>query len=80
MESKKDIENLLLANSSDIVREKLSGHKDSVNSLDLLTSNFVKGDYLSGVSYKDNGLLLSASDDHQIRVWDLRINKSIMML
>lgn len=63
MENKKDIEEVLLSKSSTIDREKLIGHRGAVNSLDLLQENSTQGDYLAGPLYRENGLLLSSSDD-----------------
>jgi WD40 repeat protein len=52
-----------------IVRVKLLGHTDSVNTLQYAdtTSNLPK-------------CLLSASDDGTCRLWDLRSNKGVMLL
>ncbi len=54
---------------NEIVREFLLGHKKSVNSIQhmLPSTNLPE-------------CLLSASDDGTARIWDLRINKGVMLL
>ena len=62
----KQLEQLSL---NQITREKLTGHKKQVNSINA---------YASSQSFCE--CLLSASDDGTARLWDLRTNKGTMLL
>lgn len=65
------MENLRLESASDpeITRDKLIGHKGSVNSVQLLRNLTNLPD-----------CLLSASDDGTSRIWDLRTNRGAVLL
>lgn len=73
---------MLIKDSSTIVRDKLVGHSDEVLSLDYLKpgGNNPSGNYLSSPQFRSDGLLLSASADKTLAIWDLRINKRVMSL
>ncbi len=57
-----------------VLRTKLLGHQDSVNSVQLYPSLSPTDSYLQPTDFP-SGLLVSASDDKSARVFDLRINK-----
>eukprot|EP00347_Sterkiella_histriomuscorum_P008436 403345101 len=72
---------------SEVVRDKLEGHSETVNSIDIKKpvqqSEFHQEDssnYLAQPQFQDYGLLLSASADKSMAIWDLRLNKRIMMI
>ncbi|CDW79253.1 wd40 repeat-containing protein [Stylonychia lemnae] len=72
---------------SEVVRDKLEGHSDTVNSVDILDPSKSIGkklnteqNYLSKQQFHEHGLLLSASADKTMAIWDLRLNKRIMMI
>jgi hypothetical protein len=68
VESAKDF----LLQSSEILREKLEGHKKSVNSLDIYHPSPQSSDGYLASAYKEPGrLMVSASDDGTALLWDL---------
>ena len=72
---------LIASDHTEILREKLVGHKAAVNSIDYFHPQIAENE--SGYfqqSFKDHGLILSASDDGTALVWDLRINKRVMLI
>ena len=64
------------------MRERLEGHKESVNSLDILKRAYAlhSDDYLGSKSFEGSDIMVSASDDKTMMLWDLRINKRVMLL
>ena len=72
---------LIASDACEVVREKLEGHKAAINSLDFFRPQSVGEGYLnSNPLYSVNGLLLSASDDGTSAVWDLRLNKRVLLI
>lgn len=78
VEKTQAIKDFLLAKDSEIIRAKLEGHKDTVNSLDILKP--IGGGGEPYLSKYDTGLLLSASDDGKMNLWDMRIDKRVVMI
>jgi WD40 repeat protein len=78
----KSIKDFLLASEkTEIIREKLEGHKDAVNSLDYLLPNKANEAYLqSNDGFQESGIFLSASDNGTSLIWDIRINKRVMLI
>ena len=55
------------------MRDKIEGHSDTVNSIELIHSS-------AGLVPNTEGCLLSASNDGTARVWDLRTSKGVILL
>jgi WD40 repeat protein len=65
---------------SEIVRERLEGHKGAVNSLDMYnrgdSTTTTDSGYLASAGSQQ--YMLSASDDGTALIWDMRTNKKVM--
>lgn len=71
---------IISSDQTEVVREKLEGHKASVNSLDYYKPLKEAQGYLNSAYQQESGLLLSASDDGTSLIWDLRINKRALLI
>ena len=68
------VKDLCEKGSQTFIEEKLTGHTGSITALTIAPSISNTDAFYNSKNFS-SGVLASASEDHTIRIWDLRISK-----